>query len=202
MNEQIKYWKLQKERGELELRYFALDGKDDRTAEESAEMQTLDGKIEEVRGKEMVANVAATEEAERSIVERTSNTPENREVRALRARPDVTLGEAIGQRLGGTEAFTGALGEYVSLCEVKPSEFPLDYFKREAREHRALTSSPTKASQTLQARRRFNLPSCIALRHRPLPRWASSFGRWLQARHTTSSPPRQSPRARKPRARR
>ena len=98
----------------------------------------------------ILANEAATEEAEAAIVERTENTPENREVRELRARPDVTLGEAIEQRLGGNEVFDGALAEYVAAAGVKQSEFPLSYFRTEAREQRALTAAPTKASQTLQ----------------------------------------------------
>ena len=150
MNEQIKYWKLQKERGELELRYFALDGKDDRTAEESAEMQTLDGKIKEVRGKEMVANEAATKEAEAAIVERSESTPENRALRELRSK--VSLGKYIAQRLGGRDAFDGAEGEYSSAHKVAPNEIPTDYFRREVRrEHRAVTPAPALADQTAQA---------------------------------------------------
>ena len=146
MNEQIKYWKLQKERGELELRYFALDGKDDRTAEESAEMQTLDGKIKEVRGKEMVANEAATEEAEAAIVERTENTPENRELRELRseARVNAFVGAAVaGRGVGGASLeYSQALG-----CD---GDLPVDLLKSPKREVRAdtATSAPSSGLQT------------------------------------------------------
>ena len=150
MNKQIELLKLLRERDGLELRQRALEDKSDRTADESKEVEALDRQIVEIRERVILANEAATEEAEAAIVERTENTPENREVRELRARPDVTLGEAIEQRLGGNEVFDGALGEYVAAAGVKQSEFPLSYFRTEAREQRALTAAPTKASQTLQ----------------------------------------------------
>ena len=175
MNEQIKYWKLQKERGELELRYFALDGKDDRTAEESAEMQTLDGKIEEVRGKEMVANVAATEEAERSIVERTSNTPENRERAQATSKGDgVSLGEVhratSGRHAMGSMVPVGRV-HLVLRTRWKPSEFPLPITSgREVRrEHRARDGRSDALARSNRFRAEtmtFNRPLRIGLRLR------------------------------------
>ena len=149
MNKSVELFKIQGELGKKELRFHALDAKSDRTADETKEYEKIDGEIREFRERELVGIVAAREEIEAAIIERTENTPENRERRKLRAGDGVSVGKAIGQRLGGTDAFTGALGEYISSCGVKPSEFPLDYWTEE-REHRALTAAPTKASQTLQ----------------------------------------------------
>ena len=201
MNKSVELFKIQGELGKKELRFHALDAKSDRTADETKEYEKIDGEIREFRERELVGIVAAREEIEAAIIERTENTPENRERRKLRAGDGVSVGKAIGQRLGGTDAFTGALGEYISSCGVKPSEFPLDYWTEE-REHRALTAAPTKASQTLQGETMTQPTVVYRLRLRALPRWASSFVRRRQAPRTTSSLRRQSPVLQKPKARR
>ena len=113
----------------------------------------LDGEIHESREKEIPAIVAAREEIEAAIVERTvtENTPEEREKRKLRAEKETSIGNAIFQRLSGRDAFDGPLGEYVSACGVKANEIPIAYFEREPRELRAVTPGPALADQTAQA---------------------------------------------------
>ena len=165
MNRQVELFKVQTALKEKELRFYELDGKPDRTADESTELAKLDGEIREVREKEIPAIAAAKEEAEAAVVARSENTPENREKRELRAK--VSMGKFIAERLLGLDGWSGALGEYVAACDVARNEIPLDYFLEE----RALTSPPTKASQTLQGETsvqptvayRFAPPSATAL---------------------------------------
>lgn len=150
MNKHIELIKLQGEIKTKELRYFALDAKSDRSADESKEFETLDQQIRESREKEIPAIKAATDEAEAAVIERTSNTSENRERRQLRSK--VSMGRFIAQRLGGRDAWDGAEGEYVAACGVRSNEIPTEYFAKEVRrESRAVTPAPTLTGQTAQA---------------------------------------------------
>ena len=165
MSKQVELLNLQVELREKELRFFALDSKSERTDDESTEVDTLDRKIREIRGREVDAIKAASDEAEAAVIERSENTPENRERRELRSK--VSMGKFIASRLAGLDGWYGALGEYVAACDVARNEIPLDYFLEE----RALTPPPTKASQTLQGETsvqptvayRFAPPSATAL---------------------------------------
>ena len=151
MNKQIELYKLQGEIKTKELRYFELDAKSDRSADESKELETLDQQISECREKEIPAIKAAADEAEASIVERNANDPENRERRELRSK--VSMGKFIAQRLGGRDAWDGECAEYAAAFPgVKSNEIPVSYFEREVRrELRAVTPGPTLTGQTAQA---------------------------------------------------
>ena len=149
-SKQSELFDIQTEIKTKELRFHALESKTDRTADESTALEKLDGEIRESREKELPAIVAAREEIEAAIIERTENTPENRELRELRSK--VSLGRYIAQRLGGRDAFDGAEGDYSLAHKVAPNQIPTDIFRREVRrEQRAVTPSPALADQTAQA---------------------------------------------------
>ena len=113
---------------EKELRYFELDAKSDRSADESTELELSTQRSRSFAEKEIPAIQAAQQEAEASIVERNANTPENRERRELRSK--VSMGKYIASRLGGLDGWPGALGEYAAACGVAPNEIPVEYFQR------------------------------------------------------------------------
>ena len=146
MSKQIELYDLQGELGKKELRFHALDGKSDRTADESKELEKLDGEIREVREKEIPALAAAKEEAEAAIVERTESTPENRELRELRSKAGVSdfVGAAVaGRGVGGASLeYSQALG-----CG---GDLPIDMLKSPKREVRAdtATAAPSSGLQT------------------------------------------------------
>ena len=129
--------KLQLRQSEIREKLNMLLGRDERSENETAELESLTG---EGQALEVELRAALIAEPDPQEVVTDTGDPETRERLEIRSRTG--LADFLSAAAGGREV-SGAAAEYASACGVSPlGRLPLDIFGNGQPETRAVTSGP------------------------------------------------------------